>query len=261
MAPSSSPSSWDPGAYLAFSDSRARPAADLIARIAQTAPVRIVDLGCGAGNVTQLLAKRWPGARVTGIDSSAAMLSRARENTDSIRWVQADIAEWTPRRSLNLIFSNAALHWLDAHGTLFPRLVRCLNAGGELAVQMPGNFHAPSHRAIAEIAANERWRERLLPLLRPRPVHAPDFYIAKLSALTSSLDVWETTYWHVLDGDNPVVEWTKGTALRPFLEALPSADRQAFLAAYAERIAEAYSPAADGRTLFPFRRLFIVARR
>ncbi len=265
MAQSSSPTSWDPRAYLAFSEARGRPAADLIARIKQTAPARIFDLGCGAGNITRLLASRWPRARVTGVDSSAAMLARARANDDAIRdairWVQEDIAAWAPRETVDLIVSNAALHWLDAHDALFPRLIRCLNAGGELAVQMPRNFHAPSHRAIAETATNQRWKDRLLPLLREPPVHAPDFYIAKLSALTSVLDVWETTYWHELEGDNPVVEWTKGTALRPFLELLPDDDRQAFLSEYAERIAEAYPPRPDGGTLFPFRRLFIVAKR
>lgn len=253
--------SWDPEAYLAFSGARTRPAADLIARITQNAPAQIVDLGCGAGNITRLLADRWPRGRVTGIDSSAAMLAKARAGDESIRWVQEDIAAWAPEHRVDLILSNAALHWLDAHDTLFPRLMRCLNAGGELAVQMPRNFHAPSHRAIAEIAANERWRERLRPLLRPSPVDTPNSYIDKLSALTSSLDVWETTYWHILAGDNPIVEWTKGTALRPFLEALPDDDGQAFLSAYAERIAEAYPPSGDGRTLFPFQRLFIVAKR
>lgn len=260
-ARSSSPSTWDPAAYLAFSESRGRPATDLIARITHTDPTRIVDLGCGAGNVTRMLADRWPRARVTGVDSSAAMLARARADHDSIRWVQQDIAAWSPREKVDLIFSNAALHWLSAHEALFPRLVSRLGVGGELAVQMPRNFHAPSHRIIVEIAANERWNERLSHLLRHPPVHDPDFYIDKLCALTSSLDVWETTYWHVLEGDNPIVEWTTGTALRPFLEVLPSHDRQAFLAAYGERIAEAYPRSPGGRTLFQFRRLFIVAKR
>jgi len=261
MTQSSSPASWDPGSYLAFSDARARPAADLIARIAHAAPARIVDLGCGAGNITRLLAHRWPDARITAIDSSATMLARARADIGSIRWVQQDIGAWTAGNPMDLIFSNAALHWLDAHDVLFPRLLSQLGAGGELAVQMPRNFHAPSHRVIVEVAASERWSERLSPLLRHPPVHDPDFYIDKLSPLTSSLDVWETTYWHVLEGNNSVVEWTTGTALRPFLEALPRSDRQAFLEAYAERIAEAYPRSANGRTLFPFRRLFIVAKR
>ncbi len=261
MARSSSPTSWDPRSYLAFSEARGRPAADLMARITRTAPARIFDLGCGAGNITRLLADRWPRARVTGVDSSATMLAEARANGPDIRWVHQDIAAWTPDEAADLIFSNAALHWLDGHETLFARLIGCLNAGGELAVQMPRNAHAPSHRAIAEIAADPRWKNRVFPLLREAPVHAPGVYIDILSALTSSLDVWETTYWHMLDGDNPVVEWTKGTVLRPFLEVLAENDRQGFLGAYAERIAEAYPPRFDGKTLFPFRRLFIVARR
>ena len=198
---------------------------------------------------------------MTGIDSSTEILAKARANGDSIRWVQQDIAAWVPEKSVDLIFSNAALHWLDAHDALFPRLVGCLNDGGELAVQMPRNFHAPSHQTIAEIAANERWKERLLRLVRPSPVHEPQFYIDKLSALTSSLDVWETTYWHVLDGENPVAEWTKGTALRPFMEALTEDERHDFLSAYDQRIAKAYPSSADGKTTFPFRRFFMVARR
>lgn len=261
MPRSASPTSWDPRAYLAFSEARGRPAADLIARITQTAPARIFDLGCGAGNITRLLADRWPRALVTGVDSSATMLARARANGPDIHWAQQDIAAWTPDETADLIFSNAALHWLDGHETLFARLISYLTPGGELAVQMPRNAHAPSHRAIAETATNERWKDRLVPLLRDAPVHAPKVYIDTLSAPTSSLDVWETTYWHVLEGDNPVVEWTKGTVLRPFLEVLADTDRQAFLDAYGERIAEAYPLLSDGKTLFPFRRLFIVAKR
>lgn len=257
----SRPASWHPPTYLAFADARGRPAEDLLARITQNAPARIVDLGCGAGNITRLLAHRWPHAQIAGIDSSSAMLAEARTVTPDIRWLQEDIAAWAPRESVDLIFSNAALHWVDAHDALFPRLVSALNRGGELAVQMPANFHAPSHTAMAETAANRRWKDRLLPLLRRSPVHAPDAYITNLSPLTSFLDVWETTYWHVLEGDNPVVQWMKGAALRPFLDVLPDDDRRAFLDEYAERIAAAYPSSADGRTVFPFHRLFIVARR
>ena len=261
MQQSSSPTSWDPRTYLAFSEARGRPAADLIGRVTQTAPAQIFDLGCGAGNITRLLMDRWPDARVTGIDSSSTMLAQTRANGKDIRWIQQDIGAWTPDETADLVFSNAALHWLDDHEALFARLVGYLSPGGELAVQMPRNAHAPSHRAIAEIAGDPRWKDRLLALLREAPVHAPGVYIDILTALTSSLDVWETTYWHELDGNNPVVEWTKGTALRPILAVLAENDRQAFLNAYAERIAEAYPPRPNGKTLFPFRRLFIIAKR
>lgn len=261
MARSSAPRAWDPAVYLAFAAERVRPAMDLMSRIKQASPERIVDLGCGAGNVTRLLAERWPSARITGVDQSPAMLAEARAADNSIRWVAGDIAAWAPPKPLDLIFSNAALHWLDAHETLFPRLLRYLKRDGELAVQMPRNHHAPSHLAIAEIAERGPWKDSLARLLAGPPVHDPDVYIDRLLPLTTSIDVWETTYWHVLDGDNPVVEWMKGTALKPFIEALPEDHRKAFLAAYANRMTEAYPASAEGRTLFPFRRLFIVARR
>ena len=261
MTRSSSPAAWDPEAYLKFSEARTRPAADLISRITQRTPARIVDLGCGAGNTTQLLADRWPRSRITGVDSSPEMLSQAQTNNGSIQWVRQDIAAWLPEQPVDLIVSNAALHWLDSHDTLFPRLMGCLNDGGELAVQMPRNFHAPSHQIITEIATNEPWKERLVGLVRPSPVSDPRFYVDTLSAWSSSLDLWETTYWHVLEGENPVAEWTKGTALRPFMDALEEDERRDFLSAYAKRIAKAYPPSADGRTMFPFRRLFMIARK
>lgn len=260
-ARSSGPAAWDPATYLAFSEERTRPARDLISRIGMDAPARIVDLGCGAGNSTRLLAAHWPRSRVTGVDSSPEMLAAARAIDGLIEWAQADIATWAPDEPVDLVFSNAALHWLDGHDTLFPRLVSYLNTGGELAVQMPRNDHAPTHQAIAEIARRRQWKDTLAPLLNRPPVDDPEVHFERLSTLTSSLDVWETTYWHVLDGENPVVDWTKGTVLRPFLEALPETEQDAFVAVYAKRMASAYLRSATGKTLFPFRRLFIVARR
>lgn len=257
----SSPAAWDPEVYLKFSEARTRPAVDLISRITQRTPTRIIDLGCGTGNITQLLADRWPRSSVTGVDSSAEMLSQAQTKNGSIQWVRQDIAAWRPEQPVDLIVSNAALHWLDAHDTLFPRLMGCLNDGGELGVQMPRNFHAPSHQIITEIATNERWRDRLLGLVRPSPVSDPRFYLDTLSACSSSLDLWETTYWHILQGENPIVGWTMGTALRPIMEALEEDEGRDFLSAYAKRIADAYPPAANGKTVFPFRRLFMIARK
>ena len=251
---------WDPAAYLAFRDDRLRPALDLIARVAPAEPRRIVDLGCGAGNVTRHLRAVWADATVTGLDSSADMLAKARRDFPDIAWQEGDIADWSPAEPVDLIYANAALHWLDDHENLFPSLFRRLAPGGVLAVQMPRNFGAPSHQLIFETAKAGPWRARLAPLIGWAPVAAPEVYYELLAPLAQSVDIWETEYLHVLEGENPVVAWIKGTGLRPFLEALKEPDRSAFEAAYAARVAIAYARRADGRTLLPFRRLFIVAR-
>lgn len=254
--------SWDPGQYLKFADHRLRPALDLMARIPLEAPRTIYDLGCGPGTITRLLGERWPGAAVIGIDSSADMLAKARREAQAISFEQADIAHWSPPAPADLLFSNATLHWLDDHAALLPRLISQISPGGVLAIQVPCNRDSPSHLLMEEVARAGPWHAALA-RLRPvyRSVEAPDAYYRIVAPLTRQVDIWETSYLHVLEGDNPVVEWTRGTALRPYLDALDEPDRGAFLAAYAARIAAAYPRQADGRTLLPFRRLFIVARR
>jgi trans-aconitate 2-methyltransferase len=250
---------WDPAQYLKFADHRLRPAVDLLNRIDLDHPGEIYDLGAGAGNVTRLIKERWPGARVTGVDDSAAMLAKAAATAPAITWHQADLSTWSPARPADLIYSNAALHWLGGHERLFPALLGSLAPGGVLAVQMPRNFGAPSHTAIAEAARSGPWRARLEPLLRPAPVADPDFYYGVLAPKAATLDIWETEYLQILEGPDPVKEWTKGTWLKPLLDALPEPERGRFEAHYAGLVARAYPRRADGRTLFPFRRLFIVA--
>ena len=252
---------WDPAQYLKFADHRLRPALDLLARIGAEAPARVVDLGCGAGNVTAVLAERWPAAEVTGVDPSDTMLARARAEHPGLRFEVADAAAWTAARPVDVLYSNAALHWLGDHDALFPRLLAQVAPGGWLAVQMPRNFGAPSHTAVADAARDGPWASRLLAMLGPPPVDEPAAYVRRLAPLSSSLDVWETEYLQILEGENPVAEWTKGTWLRPFLDALEEPERSGFEAAYRARVAAAYPPGADGRTAFPFRRLFLVARR
>jgi trans-aconitate 2-methyltransferase len=252
---------WDPTQYLAFADLRLRPALDLLARMPVETPRLVVDLGCGPGNLTPYLKARWPGARVLGVDGSAEMLAKARAAVEGAEFVQADIGAWTPDAAPDAIYSNAALHWLDAHDGLFPRLLGLLAPGGVLAVQMPRNHGAPSHAEIVATVLDGSWRPRLEPLLRPAPTHAPAFYYDLLAARAARLDIWETEYLQVLDGRDPVKEFTKGSALKPFLDALEGAERAAFEEAYAARLRRAYPPQADGRTLFPFRRLFLVAAR
>ncbi|MDP6515580.1 MAG: methyltransferase domain-containing protein [Alphaproteobacteria bacterium] len=250
---------WDPAQYLAFDAPRLEPAIDLLNRIHLDAPEIIYDLGCGPGTVTRMLRERWPEARVTGLDNSPEMLAQAPRNCPGAIWWEADIATWEPSGPADLIYSNAALQWLSDHETLFPRLLGALAPGGVLAVQMPRNHQSPSWTLIAETAQDGPWAERLRPLVRRSPVGVTAYYYDLLAAHTSALSIWETEYLHVLEGDNPVVAWTRSTALRPLLDALDGEQAPAFEAAYAERIRAAYPPRADGRTLFPFRRLFITA--
>ena len=263
--------SWEPGQYLKYASERLRPALDLMARIDLAAPQSVVDLGCGAGNVTRILAERWPHAHFVGVDNSAEMLANARETSwgdTEIEWRLADIAEWaggTAPASIDLVFSNAALHWLDDHARLFPRLIGIVARGGVRAVQMPSNFHAPSHVLLNEVAGSPRWRDRLGALVRPVPVAPVDDYFALLSAHSEAVDAWTTEYLHVLpparDGDHPVIAWVKGTSLLPFTAALDATARNEFVRDCAERIAQAYPVLPDGRVLYPFRRVFLVATR
>jgi trans-aconitate 2-methyltransferase len=251
---------WDPAQYLKFAGHRLRPAIDLLTRIDADKPAEVYDLGAGTGNVTRLIKDRWPDAHVTGVDDSQEMLAKAAAAAPAIDWERADLATWRPARRADVIYSNAALHWIPGHARLFTDLLAALAPAGVLAVQMPRNFSAPSHTAISEAARSGPWRARLEPLLRPAPVADPAFYFDLLSPRAAELDIWETEYQQVLEGDNPVKEWTKGTWLRPLLDALAEPERSGFEAAYGALVARAYPPRADGHTLFPFRRLFIVAR-
>ncbi len=254
---------WNPGQYGKFAHERNRPAMDLMARIPVANPGQIIDLGCGAGHQATALADRFPMARVLGIDSSAEMLEQARStygDRDRLQWRAAQVETFTPDTPVDLIFSNAALQWVGGHETLFPRLVSWLNPGGVLAVQIPDNFDAPSHRIMRETADNGPWAARLAGVRRGMPVRDAAFYYGVLAPHAQQLDIWETTYIHVLAGRDPVAEWTKSTGLRPFLSALADdAARDAFYDDYAARLRDAYPSEPDGHTLFPFRRMFMVA--
>jgi trans-aconitate 2-methyltransferase len=252
---------WSPERYLAFADHRTRPAIDLLARVPLQQAARVADVGCGPGNSTRLLVERWPAATVIGIDSSGEMLASAGRSGVGATWVEADVTTWAPDGAFDLIYSNAALHWVGDHEMLLPRLLGCLRPGGVLAVQMPRNFEAPSHTLLRATAESGPWADRLAEVLDWRPVAAPDWYYDLLAPQAGVLDIWETVYLHVLEGDDPVLRWTRGTALRPIMQALDANDAAAFEAAYAGRLRAAYPRREDGRTLFPFRRLFIVAQR
>ncbi|MER6108709.1 trans-aconitate 2-methyltransferase [Streptomyces hirsutus] len=264
---------WDPAQYLRHAGHRTRPFADLLARVPELPgdPPRIADLGCGAGNVTALLAERWPRARITGYDNSPEMLDRARADHRGptpgggrIDFAHADVRTWTPGpdRPYDLIVSNATLQWIPGHADRFADWVAGLAPGGTLAFQVPGNFDAPSHVLLRELAHSPRWAGRLDGVLRHADaVLRPEAYLERLTGLGCPADVWETTYVHLLQGEDPVLDWVKGTGLRPVLTALaddPGA-RDAFVDEYRTALRAAY-PAGPHGTPFPFRRIFAVAR-
>ncbi len=253
---------WQPETYLRFSTERFQPALDLMARLGGLAPRRTVDLGCGTGELTCELARRFPGAQVLGIDSSAAMLERARQHQrPHVTWLLADVATWQAQEPVDLLFSNACLQWLPDHERLLPRLCAMLAPGGVLAVQVPRNFDSPSHVLAREVGSQGPWAQRLSGIWRREPVASPEAYWRWLKPGCASLDVWETTYLHALQGDDPVLDWVSGTLLTPVHTVLQGQMLQDFRAEYGARLRTAYPRQADGTTLFPFRRLFVVARR
>lgn len=253
--------SWNPEQYLKFADHRLRPALDLLARIPADDPESVIDLGCGPGNITEWLKKRWPAARITGIDSSLEMLASARQRHPAMIWEQADIGQWLPMVQADVIYSNAALQWLDQHRSLFGKLYAALAQGGVLAVQMPRNFDQPSHALMRRAAEEGPWREILVPHLRPSPVAMPVDYWRMLKPLGAELDIWECDYLQPLAGEDAVVQWMLGTTLRPLLALLSESERETYLGVYRELLRGAYPHEADGTTLFPFRRLFILASK
>jgi trans-aconitate 2-methyltransferase len=252
---------WDPKTYLSFEAERTRPAAELLARVPTSAPAYAVDLGCGPGNSTALLVERWLGARVEGVDSSPDMLAKAAASGMKATWSQADIATWTPGTAPDVIFSNAAFQWVPDHAVLLPRLMATLAEGGVLAFQVPRNFTEPCHTLIRDIAANGPWVSKLKDVRDWWNVLEPAQYFAILEPHASRIDIWETCYQQVLEGEDAVFRWMSGTGLRPFAAALEGAEREAFLAAYRQAAAKAYPMRASGKTLYPFRRLFALAMR
>ena len=252
---------WDPQQYLKFGGERLRPAQDLLARVTFDTPRHIVDLGCGTGTVTALLRARWPDAQIVGVDNSKSMLERARTALPNVEWEFADLANWAPAVPPDLLVSNAALHWLDDHATLFPRLLSHLRPGGVLAVQMPAQHTAPSHQIGYALAESARWRHRLQGLVRRQPILAPHDYYSLLRPKVSSLDLWFVEYVQALTGANPVAEFTKGSFVGAWLSALSVEEARDFEADYRRQIAAAYPPCGDGVTLFPFRRFFLIAQR
>ncbi|MDE1169416.1 MAG: trans-aconitate 2-methyltransferase [Pseudomonas sp.] len=252
---------WSAQQYSKFEQQRTRPVIDLVAAIPTREVRTAVDLGCGPGNSTEVLAAQFPQALVSGLDSSDDMLVSARERLPGVGFEQADIATWSPGKTFDVILANASLQWVPEHATLYPRLVSLLTPGGSLAVQTPDNLEEPAHRLARQVAAEGPWASTIGAVKHPER-HGATFYYELLQGHCSSVDVWRTTYHHPLEGGAAaVVEWFKGSALRPYLEPLGAEDKAAFLARYLALISEAYPALADGTVLLPFPRLFVVATR
>jgi trans-aconitate 2-methyltransferase len=249
----------DPNQYARFSDERSLPFFTLLSRVPDGDYRDAVDLGCGNGSLTKAIAERWPDAHVVGLDNSPQMLAGAAayKIDGRLDFIQGDIAAYN--QPADLIFSNAALQWLDGHERLIPRLAALVRPGGAIAVQMPSNFEAPSHLLLEETARNGPWTSKLKDW-RLQSVQPLAWYVEQLLGLGLRVDAWETTYYFVLQGDDPVMEWVKGTQMQPILSLLDEAEQRAFCEAYAERVRRAYPPSKAG-TVFPFKRIFFVGRK
>lgn len=254
-----SPHTWDPERYLTYADERGRPFADLLARVPATEVDHVVDLGCGPGNLTAWLKERWPASDVLGLDSSPEMVARARENGPAgVTFDVSDLREWEAETPVDVLVSNATLQWVPGHLELLPRLVAQVAPGGWFAFQVPGNFEEASHVLLHRLAADDRFKGYVEGVARP-DAFGPEVYLEALLDLGCVVDAWETTYLHVLNGDDPVFTWVSGTAARPVLQALPEPLRAEFAADYKQALRDAY-PSGPHGTVLPFRRVFVVAQ-
>lgn len=269
---------WDAGQYLRFGGERSRPFFDLVGQVRAAAPRYVADLGCGPGNLTAALAERWPGATVVGVDNSAEMIAAARaviengvrgatgrsapggDTAPNLSFAIGDVWNWAPERPVDVLVCNAVLQWVPGHDELLLRWADLLAPDGWLAFQLPGNFDQPSHVIVKEMAKSSRWGGLLADVRLNRQAGDPADYVALLARPGFEVDAWETSYQHILTGDNPVLEWTKGTTLRPVLAALDAEQAADFVREYGERLTAEYRPQSFG-TLFPFRRVFTVVHR
>ncbi len=256
---------WNPNLYLKFSDHRLRPGLELLNRISSISPKTIYDLGCGAGELTRIISEQWPMASVYGIDNSKEMLEQAAKTPSNVQWQEMNISHWVPDKKPDLIYSNATLHWVDNHYKLFTQLIEFLNTGGTLAIQMPLSWDLPSHRLMRETLANGGQNattlgtQELRDAVANKWVEDAEVYYDLLRNYTENIDIWQTEYLHILKGQDPVLDWVKATGLRPILNGLEDKEREIFLAEYSRRLRDVYPTRPDGCTLYPFRRLFIVA--
>ena len=256
------PVRWDPNVYNRYADERGRPFVELLTRVRVESAATVVDLGCGPGNLTAMLADRWPAAEVIGVDSSADMVASAQAHaSDRLRFVQGDLSTWRPDGPVDVVVANAALHWVPGHVDMLSGIVAWLAPGGALAFQVPDNFGEPSHTLLHDLRTSRRWRDRLAGGGdRSASVERPERYLQALVAAGLDSDVWQTEYLHVLPGDDAVLGWVRGTALRPVLSILDADEQAEFVSSYAEALRAAYPKQGFG-TVFPFRRTFAVGHR
>ncbi|KAA3601526.1 MAG: methyltransferase domain-containing protein [Calditrichaeota bacterium] len=252
---------WDANQYLKFENKRLRPALELLDRIPLKSPKKILDLGCGTGNVTKIISERWQSSKVIGLDSSQQMLEKAQKFSSEITWQLQDINSWNPDETFDLIYSNATLHWVKNHTEIFSRLLSKINKNGFLAIQMPLNQKAPSHALMSKVLTelnfcSEEFRENLW----AKAVEEPSFYYDLLAPKVKMIDIWTTTYYQIMEGENPIYEWVKSTGLRPVLKNLTEMEKEIFIPEYQKRLRIAYPKQKDRKTIFPFTRLFIVAQ-
>jgi len=262
MAPAERTDTWDARTYERYADERSRPFSDLLARVGVISPAEIIDLGCGTGSGLADMARRWPAARLVGVDASADMLAAAETELGAlaeVTLVRAEAQIWAPETAADLVVSNALLQWIPHHAQLLSRMARWLSPAGWLAMQVPGNFAAPSHQLLRGLADSPQWTDRLNGVLRGADsVFDAAGYFRILTNAGLAVDAWETTYLHVLTGPDPVLRWTSGTALRPVFAVLSDADAREFSDQYAELLRAAYPADGAGRVVFPFRRIFAV---
>ena len=256
-------SDWKPDLYLSFEKERTQPAIDLAARVDAETPRRILDIGCGPGNSTYVLQRRWPEAEITGLDSSAAMLEQARAKYPDMRWVQADAAgDLSGLGLFDIVFSNAAIQWMPDHGALLKNFYALLNEGGTLAVQVPYTKHMHLHTDLQKLAAMPEWKPRFSTLGPTHAIHEAAFYYDILSALSPGVALWQTEYYHAMEGHKALIQWYSGTGLRPYLDCLADENvRQSFLREYEVLLRASYPPRKNGKVLFPFTRIFFMTKK
>jgi trans-aconitate 2-methyltransferase len=253
---------WDPQQYLQFEYERTQPSIDLVARIPFEDPATIIDIGCGPGNSTQILRKRWPHADIVGLDKSEKMIERARADHPGQTWIIGDASTLTADRAYDIVFSNAAIHWIPDHHGLIPRLFQIVRKDGVLAVQVPANYESPLYRIILNVARSDKWRSFTSGCDGLITYHNAAYYYNELVSLTKDIALWETTYYHILKSHQDLVAWYKSTAMKPFLERLPADDkREEFLQTVLTECKKQYPLQSDGRILYPFKRLFFTARK
>jgi len=253
---------WNPDQYLQFKCERTQPSIDLVARIQMDDPKTIIDIGCGPGNSTQILLKRWPNADILGIDSSEAMIQRARQDYPHQKWVVADAATLTTRLTYDIVFSNAAIHWIPRHDLLLQRLFQIVNENGILAVQVPANQESPLYKSILRVSKRGKWSEFTAGREYSITYHSADYYYGQLTLYAKDIAIWETIYYHIMKSHEELIDWYKGTAMKPFLDSLSDdQSREEFIREVLIDCQTAYPLQRDRRVLYPFKRLFFTARK